>query len=93
MIYLLNEKSYEIIIGESAKDLFKDQALKQMDLTEKQLKQINPVQTDDPKKAKVFIHDKIGMTRVTFEGRDQILNCNKHLSDQAYEIGKSKAGY
>ena len=87
-IYLLNEKAYEIITKVSAKDLFKNRALKQYALTEKELKLINPAKTDDPQKAKVFFYDNIGMARVYFNGASKATDWNKHLSEEACEIGK-----
>ncbi len=92
-IYLLNEKAYEIATGETAKDLFKDKALKQYELTESELRKINPVKTDDPKKAKVFFYDQHGMARVTFVGASMATDWNKHLSADAYLKGKEAAGY
>lgn len=92
--YLLNEKAYEIITGVSAKELFgKDKALKQYDLTEKDLKLINPRKTDDPQKAKIFFYDKQGMSRVYFIGNALAIIRNNNLSKNAYKIGREAGGY
>ncbi len=91
--YLLNEKAYEIYTKQSAKEIFKTKALKAVELTEKELKEINPIQTDDAQKAKVFTYNAVGITRITFNGKTKQTNTNKHLSDEAYEAGKKAGGY
>ena len=93
MIYLLNEKAYEIHTRQSVKELYKNKALKRVELTEKELKTINPIQTDDQQKAKVFQYNSKGILRITFEYGGKVSNLNKHLSSEAYEIGKKEGGY
>ena len=93
MIYLLNEKAYEIASSKPAKELFKDKALKQYELSDNELRKLNPVQTDDAKKAKVFFYDTRGIARVTFIGSSKCTDWNEHLSHSAYLEGRRKAGY
>ena len=91
--YLLNEKAFDLATGKPAKDLFKDKALKQYGLSDQELKQINPVQTDDSKKAKVFMFNSLGISRVVINDGKVQVSTSTYISEKSREIGKKEAGY
>ena len=92
-IYLLNEKAWAQVTGQNAKELFKNKALKRMELTYEELKKLNPVSTDNPDAPKVFFYDEVGMARVTFVGNSMATDWNRHLSHGAYIVGAKASNY
>jgi len=80
-VYLLNKKAYEKITKQSAEELYKTRALKQYLLTEKELFGINPQNTNDTEKPKIFTFNKEGITRIYFEGSTKITSTNSYLKN------------
>ncbi len=88
--YLLNKKAYEIHTGQKADVLFKTQILKAVDLDYNGLVALNLSETSEQK---VFTWNKHGVSRILMEGTCKVFTMNKHLTDEAFEIGKAAAGY
>ena len=59
-------------------------------MSEEEIRILNPIQTNDTTKAKVFFYDGIGMARVTMVGNSMSTSWNKHLTQKACLIGKQK---